>query len=175
MRGWHVEGLAVRPEHRMIGHTGFLLTARRLAHGRRAAACAGADRPRRAEASRRPLAASSPMRACRPDRRPGRPDRPSRIRRRGPPTIDAVGDARHVDALAGAVLGRVDDVEDAGRPGPAPGHRGGQQLAVVVLDVGQPVDVELEDLAGELDAEPVAGAQVLVDPDLEVAVLRSRG
>ena len=32
-RGWHVEGLAVRPEHRMIGHTGFLLTARRLADG----------------------------------------------------------------------------------------------------------------------------------------------
>ena len=33
IRGWHVEGLAVRPEHRMIGHTGFLLTARRLAPG----------------------------------------------------------------------------------------------------------------------------------------------
>jgi tRNA (adenine57-N1/adenine58-N1)-methyltransferase len=32
-RGWHVEGLAVRPEHRMVGHTGFLLTARRLADG----------------------------------------------------------------------------------------------------------------------------------------------
>jgi tRNA (adenine57-N1/adenine58-N1)-methyltransferase len=33
MRGWHVDGLAVRPEHRMIGHTGFLVTARRLAPG----------------------------------------------------------------------------------------------------------------------------------------------
>jgi tRNA (adenine57-N1/adenine58-N1)-methyltransferase catalytic subunit len=32
-RGWHVDGLAVRPEHRMIGHTGFLVTARRLADG----------------------------------------------------------------------------------------------------------------------------------------------
>jgi tRNA (adenine57-N1/adenine58-N1)-methyltransferase catalytic subunit len=32
-RGWHVEGLAVRPDHRMIGHTGFLVTARRLADG----------------------------------------------------------------------------------------------------------------------------------------------
>ncbi|PPG11212.1 MULTISPECIES: tRNA (adenine-N1)-methyltransferase [unclassified Rathayibacter] len=31
VRGWHVEGLAVRPDHRMIGHTGFLITARRLA------------------------------------------------------------------------------------------------------------------------------------------------
>ena len=33
VRTWHVEGLAVRPDHRMIGHTGFLLTARRLAPG----------------------------------------------------------------------------------------------------------------------------------------------
>jgi tRNA (adenine57-N1/adenine58-N1)-methyltransferase catalytic subunit len=31
MRGWHVDGLAVRPDHRMVGHTGFLVTARRLA------------------------------------------------------------------------------------------------------------------------------------------------
>ncbi|NIH70634.1 MULTISPECIES: tRNA (adenine-N1)-methyltransferase [Auritidibacter] len=31
MRDWHVEGLAVRPEHRMIGHTGFLLVTRRMA------------------------------------------------------------------------------------------------------------------------------------------------
>jgi len=33
VRGWHCDGLAVRPEHRMIGHTGFLITARRLADG----------------------------------------------------------------------------------------------------------------------------------------------
>ena len=33
VRGWHHEGLAVRPEHRMIGHTGFLIIARRLADG----------------------------------------------------------------------------------------------------------------------------------------------
>jgi tRNA (adenine57-N1/adenine58-N1)-methyltransferase catalytic subunit len=33
VRGWHVEGLAVRPEHRMIGHTGFLVSTRRLADG----------------------------------------------------------------------------------------------------------------------------------------------
>lgn len=32
-RPWHVVGLAVRPEHRMVGHTAFLLTARRLAPG----------------------------------------------------------------------------------------------------------------------------------------------
>ncbi|MFZ8909678.1 MAG: tRNA (adenine-N1)-methyltransferase [Candidatus Nanopelagicales bacterium] len=33
VRTWHLEGLAVRPDHRMIGHTGFLLTSRRLAEG----------------------------------------------------------------------------------------------------------------------------------------------
>ncbi len=31
VRPWHIEGLAVRPEHRMIGHTAFLVMARRLA------------------------------------------------------------------------------------------------------------------------------------------------
>ena len=33
VRDWHVEGLAVRPAHSMVGHTGFLVTARRLALG----------------------------------------------------------------------------------------------------------------------------------------------
>ncbi|MCL2594338.1 MAG: tRNA (adenine-N1)-methyltransferase [Promicromonosporaceae bacterium] len=33
LRGWHLEGLAVRPQHRMVAHTGFLLTTRRLADG----------------------------------------------------------------------------------------------------------------------------------------------
>src|SRR5690606_23692546 len=33
IRTWHVEGLAVRPDHRMVGHTGFLMTTRRLAPG----------------------------------------------------------------------------------------------------------------------------------------------
>mgnify|MGYP000882095612 CR=1 FL=1 len=36
VREWHVEGLAVRPSHRMSGHTGFLVTARRMAPGERA-------------------------------------------------------------------------------------------------------------------------------------------
>lgn len=33
VRTWHVDGLAVRPDHRMVGHTGFLVTSRRLAPG----------------------------------------------------------------------------------------------------------------------------------------------
>jgi tRNA (adenine57-N1/adenine58-N1)-methyltransferase len=35
VRDWHVEGLAVRPGHKMIGHTAFLVTARRMAPGQR--------------------------------------------------------------------------------------------------------------------------------------------
>jgi tRNA (adenine57-N1/adenine58-N1)-methyltransferase catalytic subunit len=31
VRGWHVDGLSVRPDHRMIAHTAFLTTSRRLA------------------------------------------------------------------------------------------------------------------------------------------------
>jgi tRNA (adenine57-N1/adenine58-N1)-methyltransferase len=33
VRDWHAEGLAVRPDHRMIAHTAFLVSARRLAPG----------------------------------------------------------------------------------------------------------------------------------------------
>ncbi|MDO4243863.1 MAG: tRNA (adenine-N1)-methyltransferase [Actinomyces sp.] len=33
VRTWNVDGLSVRPDHRMVAHTGFLLTARRLAAG----------------------------------------------------------------------------------------------------------------------------------------------
>ena len=32
-RGWHVDALSVRPENRMIGHTGFLVRSRRVADG----------------------------------------------------------------------------------------------------------------------------------------------
>ena len=36
MRSWKADGLAVRPEHEMIGHTGFLLTSRAMAPGQQA-------------------------------------------------------------------------------------------------------------------------------------------
>jgi tRNA (adenine57-N1/adenine58-N1)-methyltransferase len=29
-RGWHIEGQSVRPDHRMVAHTGFLTSARLL-------------------------------------------------------------------------------------------------------------------------------------------------
>jgi tRNA (adenine57-N1/adenine58-N1)-methyltransferase catalytic subunit len=31
-RGWHIEGQSVRPDHRMVAHTGFLTSARLLSH-----------------------------------------------------------------------------------------------------------------------------------------------
>lgn len=33
VRTWHLEGLSVRPDHRMVAHTGFLVVSRRLAPG----------------------------------------------------------------------------------------------------------------------------------------------
>lgn len=38
VRTWHLDGLAVRPDHRMSGHTGFLVAARHMAAGERAPA-----------------------------------------------------------------------------------------------------------------------------------------
>jgi tRNA (adenine57-N1/adenine58-N1)-methyltransferase len=65
VRGWHVEGLAVRPDHRMIAHTGFLVTARRLADG-------VVPPPRR----RRPAkgAYDTPSPPAQPGRAPAQPD-----------------------------------------------------------------------------------------------------
>jgi tRNA (adenine57-N1/adenine58-N1)-methyltransferase len=33
LRTWNVEGPSVRPDHRMVGHTGFLVIGRKLATG----------------------------------------------------------------------------------------------------------------------------------------------
>ena len=33
-RGWHIEGQSVRPDHRMVAHTGFLTHARLLGPAR---------------------------------------------------------------------------------------------------------------------------------------------
>ena len=35
MRFWHLKGTSARPQHRMVAHTGFLTSARRLAEGQR--------------------------------------------------------------------------------------------------------------------------------------------
>lgn len=35
MRFWHIKGASVRPQHRMVAHSGFLIAAKRLAEGER--------------------------------------------------------------------------------------------------------------------------------------------
>ena len=35
MRFWHLKGMSARPQHRMVAHTGFITTARRLADGQK--------------------------------------------------------------------------------------------------------------------------------------------
>ena len=96
VRGWHVEGLAVRPDHRMIAHTGFLLTARRLAPGRRAARAQAPRRRRPSTATRTsscgPPAPSASASQARQEPAQARCARPQ-TRRRAPgaptPTADA--------------------------------------------------------------------------------------
>ena len=78
VRGWHLEGLAVRPEHRMHGHTGFLITTRRLAPG--------VTPPLR---KRRP-AKGAVRRAPPADARGHRPER--RVDARGPRRASSVGE-----------------------------------------------------------------------------------
>ncbi len=66
-RGWHVDGLAVRPEHRMVGHTGFLVTARRLADG----VTAPPRRRRPSKGAEAAAAESAESEIYRPDIEPG--------------------------------------------------------------------------------------------------------
>src|SRR4030095_16739935 len=79
-----------------------------------------------------------------------------------------------VYAVSRALLRRVNHLErQVGRhAGPHPG--GLQQLTGGVLDVGKAVDVELEDLRRVLHAEAVTGAEILVDPDLQLVGFRPR-
>jgi tRNA (adenine57-N1/adenine58-N1)-methyltransferase len=77
-RGWHVDGLAVRPEHRMVGHTGFLISARRLAPGvtappRRRRPAKGAH-PQEADSNRADMGKTDGAGAHPPEAEGGRPE-----------------------------------------------------------------------------------------------------
>src|SRR5262245_12097921 len=75
-------------------------------------------------------------------------------------------DARdEVNALAWALPGGIDHLEAEPFGHVRATTRVGHELAVGVLDVRQPVDVELEHLGRVLHTQPVTGAPVLVDPD----------
>lgn len=58
-RSWHVEGRSVRPDHRMVAHTGFLTTARLLGPGARRAGATqfAADVPEEHDLDERALGA----------------------------------------------------------------------------------------------------------------------
>ena len=62
VRGWHLEGLAVRPQHRMHGHTGFLITTRRLAPGVTPAAAQAPSRAAATSPARTPWSRTGPQR-----------------------------------------------------------------------------------------------------------------
>ena len=88
-RGWHVDGLAVRPDHRMIAHTGFLVTARRLADGVTAPRAAAA-RPRARTRRRKAPPAGPSLRRTAP------PARTSRGRK-APPALMTLRRSRRRD------------------------------------------------------------------------------
>ena len=76
------------------------------------------------------------------------------------------------DALAGALLGGFDhcvelSIGDVGETGRA--TRIGEDL-VALLDVGQAIVEQGEHVRGDLLAESVSGAEILIDPDLHVPV-----
>jgi tRNA (adenine57-N1/adenine58-N1)-methyltransferase len=116
-RTWHIDGRSVRPDHRMVAHTGFLTSARRLV------------------ARRRVLLV----------------------------LVDE-------DALTGALFGGLNDrVFHAGRHvGEAFGTAGIALHVTPLLYVGQAVVEQREDRRADLLAESVAGAEVLVDPNLHL-------
>ena len=80
-----------------------------------------------------------------------------------------------VDALAGAFLGGFDDrfelpVGDLGETFGALGVALGLgEDRVAFDDIGEAIVEQGEDVGGDLLAQAVAGAQILVDPDLHVS------
>ena len=129
-RGWHIEGQAVRPDHRMVAHTAFLTVADFSGEN----------------------AMSSPrgIRAL----------------------LIALRLRLDVDALAGALFGGLDDgvelaVGDVGHALCALGvSLGDGEDGGAFLHVGETVIEQREDSGSDHFAEPVPGAQILVDPDL---------
>src|SRR5688572_23937202 len=73
-----------------------------------------------------------------------------------------VGCPVQVDALTGTFGGRVDDVQAQVLRHVDQNSFGQLKLTGLILDVGEPVDVELKDLGRILDTQSVAGAKVLI-------------
>ncbi|GAA2715287.1 MULTISPECIES: tRNA (adenine-N1)-methyltransferase [Actinoplanes] len=75
IRDWHADGLAVRPDHRMIAHTAFLVSSRKLAPGvtapvRRRKPSKGAEAYQLKRAAQAALAATAEREAAKADEEP---------------------------------------------------------------------------------------------------------
>ena len=166
-RTWHIEGQAVRPDHRMVAHTGFLDRRPR-----------SSGRVSRSTRSRR----SVPMRLRDPARRLGTGAGCAGA------TMAPIGRHRAI-SIGGRATARRGQ---ASMKMHSPGHSSADSMTAsscpsgmsampaapwglpfasaktfdALLHVGQAVVEEREDVRGDLLAETVAGAQILVDPDL---------
>ncbi len=130
VRDWHVEGLAVRPGHKMIGHTAFLVTARRMAPGQRppvkrrrpAPGAYGPDytgpRPPGVPAEDQPGGLADPPRTGGSNRDQHRPVMPCRV------TLTRVGSKAQEVASMSTIQQRGPEPRRAREPGALPGGRG---------------------------------------------------
>lgn len=115
VRGWHVEGLAVRPDHRMVAHTGFLLTTRRLAPGARL--------PKKPASTKTPGTVAD-VEAWTPSNNDawsltstGQRDVSDKVlRKRGRDALRAAGQARHEPPVTFTEPQQQDDVTDHANP-----------------------------------------------------------
>jgi hypothetical protein len=138
-RGWHVDGLAVRPDHRMIAHTGFLVTARRLADG-----------------------VTAPARRRRPAKG-AHPEAEAGAQADAPVPAEADDSAR-----AGAPLPAADDSARAGAPLPAADDSGSAAAPLPASDDFGRADAPLPAAGGPVDdAQLPQDAQSPQDPEAE--------
>ena len=166
-RTWHVEDRSVRPDHRMVGHTGFLTTARLLrpevrpgalgrrrtcGPGRRGRSTDEATRPTRASGGRCPTRGRSGGRSRRGPVRAGPGAQPCSMKMHSP------GHSSEASTTA-----------SSSSAGTAAMPAGAARLVLHVgalLDVGEAVVEQGEDRGRDLLAEAVSRAEILVDPDL---------
>ena len=137
-RTWHIEGRSVRPDHRMVAHTGFITHARLLASLSHPSRRRSEAHPQRVARSSRPPLGYMPCLSLGDDE-----DALPRalFGSFGDGVFEIRSDCRHLGGAAGFV-------EDG----------------IALLHIGQAVVEESEHGGTDLLAEPVSRAEVLVNP-----------